>query len=250
VRPTIDGLKIYSHANDDWRACRDYVYGRLGLDPKQTTQRQKPKQPNVKRTSDRDLLAFEIWEQATDPRDTLAERYLNSRGIELTADVALGALRYHPRCAWEGGVVPALVAAFRSIKDNELTGIHRIRLDRAALWPKTERKMLGTVGGSAVKLDPKPVHRVLTIGEGIETCLAARSTYHPVWALGSVGAIAHFPKISNVNYLRVLAERGAASERALRQLRQRVSRVESVWSSIGSDFNDELMQIFDTEAAR
>ena len=55
--------------------------------------------------------------------------------------------------------------------------------------------MLGRAKGAAIKLDPDDdVTLGLHIGEGIETCLAARQLgYRPVWALGSAGAIAAFP---------------------------------------------------------
>ena len=45
------------------------------------------------------------------------------------------------------------------------------------------------------------------IGEGLETCLAARQLgLHPVWALGSAGAIEKFSPVDGVSYLIVLGE--------------------------------------------
>jgi hypothetical protein len=52
--------------------------------------------------------------------------------------------------------------------------------------------MLGLVHRAAVMLDP--IGDTLSIGEGVETCMAARQLgYRPAWAPGSVGAIAKFP---------------------------------------------------------
>jgi hypothetical protein len=56
----------------------------------------------------------------------------------------------------------------------------------------------------------------LHIGEGIETCLAARSLgLRPTWALGSAGAIAVFPILAGVECLTLLAEHDDASARAV-----------------------------------
>jgi AAA domain len=94
-----------------------------------------------------------------------------------------------------------LIAAFRSIDDDAVAAIHRIRLDQPQRWPKTDRRMLGVVHRAAVKLGPAT--DVLHIGEGVETCMAARQlAYAPSWALGSAGMIAHFPVIDDVTTLR------------------------------------------------
>ena len=109
--------------------------------------------------------------------------------------------------------VPALIAAFRSLDDDEITAIHRI-----ALTPdghKLGRRMLGLVQRAAVKLDDH-VGDELAIGEGIETCLAARMLgIQPTWALGSVGMIAHFPLLSGIRTLRLIGEDDTASENAV-----------------------------------
>ena len=57
-----------------------------------------------------------IWRKSYDPRGTLAERYLNSRELELDEDLALRVLRFHPACWWsKGEKLPCLVAAFEPI---------------------------------------------------------------------------------------------------------------------------------------
>ena len=87
----------------------------------------------------------------------------------------------------------------------------------------------------------------LTIGEGIETCLAASQLgIGPAWALGAVGGISFFPLITGVSKLTVLAEAGDASARAVqmcgRRWRRAGRRVFVSRSNIGSDHNDLLMQ--------
>ena len=68
--------------------------------------------------------------------------------------------------------------------------------------------MLGRVGGCAVKLDgDTDVGQGLVIGEGVETCLAARMLgLKPCWALGSAGAIRSFPLLGGVESLSILID--------------------------------------------
>ena len=75
--------------------------------------------------------------------------------------------------------------------------------------------MLGIVHRTAIKIDA--LGEQLAIGEGVETCMAARELgYAPAWALGSVGAIPSFPIINGVKTLLLLGERGDASAKAIR----------------------------------
>ena len=110
--------------------------------------------------------------------------------------------------------------------------------------------MLGLVYRAAVKFDP--VATTLTIGEGLETCLAARQCMAtgdieraPVWALGSVGAISFFPVLDRVKRLTILGETGEASAQAVRLCGRRWQpagrRVQILYSEIGCDVNDALM---------
>ncbi len=207
-----DGFFVYSHAGDDWRECKDYVRRRLGMpawEPGDDQRRNVPPQHVEKwdlaaieaETSEglrawtedeliRIAAAQRIWEEARDPRGTLAERYLReNRKLDLPDDLAGRVLRFHSRCPWRnegtGNVdfIPALIVAFRSIDDdNTVTAVHRIALK--PLCAKPERRMRGVVPRAAIKLDP-PTDR-LSIGEGIETSMAARQLgYAPTWALGS-----------------------------------------------------------------
>jgi hypothetical protein len=137
----------------------------------------------------------------------------------LPPELRVLALRFHAACLWESGTSPCLVAAFRSIKDNALTGVHRVRLDQQERWPKAERKMLGTVTGSAIKLDP--VSDKLAIGEGLETCMAARQLgLRPCWALGSANGIAAFPLMNGVEHLLILGENDSTNRSAADECRQ------------------------------
>jgi hypothetical protein len=237
-----DGFLVHSHAGDDWVACRDYVRSKLGLPewqpgdgqdrnvpPSRTREHDRmavDRQANDRTRTEDDLGriagAVKIWDQGCDPRGTVAEDYLRSRALELPPEIAGTGLRFHPRCPWRNentgktDRIPALIAAFRSIDDDVITGIHRIRLDQPTRWPKAERKMLGLVRHAAVKLDRIRAGTLL-IGEGIETCLAARQLgYRPAWALGSVGAIWFFPVLDNIKRIIIHREPGNPSSEAVK----------------------------------
>jgi hypothetical protein len=269
-----DGFVCFSHAGDDWKTCRDYVRGRLGLPAWESGDERheqltinpghvdKWDQGNVDaeaevrgRTED-DLVRIEraqaLWNEAGDPRHTQAEDYLRARALDLPDDLAGTVLRFHPRCPWRnedtGHIdrIQCLLAAFTSIDDGIITAVHRIRVDQPARWPKTDRRMLGVVHRSAVKLSSATAG-ALAIGEGVETSLAAMQLeLGPAWALGSVGAISFFPVIAGVSKLTILREAGVASARAVqicgRRWRRAGKRVFASRPTVGSDHNDILMK--------
>jgi hypothetical protein len=268
VRPSrdSDGFVVHSHCGDEWTLCKDYVRERLGLpqwqpgdgrdrrvDPSRlkaferaAVEAEAERRPLTQNDRARIEHARAVWDEATDPRGTLAERYLRSRALALDDDVAGKVLRYHPRCFWRDentGTtvrVPALVAVFRSVDDDAVTAIQRVAL--TAEGAKIGRRMLGIVHRAAVKLDQ--VGDTLHVGEGVETMMAARQLgLAPAWALGSAGMVAHFPVIST-GHLRICGERDQASERAVKLCTRRWQaagrQVQVVLPTVGKDLNDEL----------
>jgi putative DNA primase/helicase len=237
-----DGFLAYSHSGDNWRVCRDHVRARLGLtgEPykRHTPQRLaaaaiRDTETDKRRTS----AALDVWRRAVDPVGTLAERYFAGRGLELGADIAGEAVRWHPRLG-------AAVALFRNIKTGEPKAVTRIFLDREGR--KLARKFLGPVGGAAVMLDPfDAVSGGLHIGEGVETCMAARQLgLRPTWALRSCAAIAGFPILAGVQCLAILAENDAASAKAVRACGSRWHAAEREVlinrPTAGGDLNDSI----------
>jgi hypothetical protein len=93
------------------------------------------REAEYRRTED-DILrikrAAELWDEAKEPRRTLAENYLRSRALDLPDDLAGAVLRFHSGCPWRNEasgkteLIPALLAPFRSLDDDTITGVHRI----------------------------------------------------------------------------------------------------------------------------
>ena len=147
-----------------------------------------------------------LFRQSVSQCGTPAAAYYKSRRLEI-ADLAGRAIRWNPR-------IGALVALFRNIHTGQPQAVSRTFLDTDAR--KTGRKFLGPVGGAAIMLDPfDSVSQGLHVGEGIETCQAARQLgLRPTWALGTAGGVASFPVLGGIECLTLLAENDPASESA------------------------------------
>jgi Toprim domain/CHC2 zinc finger len=171
--------------------------------------------------ADNGALAASIWQDSIDPRETIVERYLASRGLELPQGDCSRFIRFHASCPFGTERHPALVALIRNIETDASQGIQRTALDPDGTAikrdGKTLRMMLGPMAGGAIKIDPdEHVEQGLCIGEGLETCLAGcQLGLRPVWAMGSVSGISSFPVLSGRDGLTLLAERDDASARAI-----------------------------------
>lgn len=232
---------VFSHAGDDKRRCLEYVEKRLGI----TWQPDSPSfggsvssktsgsklanglesQPVDKRQAS----AMRIWSEGVDPRGTLAETYLASRGLELPDFVAMTTLRFHPDCPFgEGARHPCMVAAFRSIETGAVVAIHRTALTADA--KKIDRKMLGPVIGAAIMFGDLDAERgALAVGEGIESAMSGLAMgFAPAWALGSAGSIAKLPVVNGVGTLTILGEHDRANAEAARACGAR-------WSEAGRE---------------
>jgi hypothetical protein len=192
------GFIAHSFAGDDFQLCRDYVVGCLGIDrsnaPRRAQGAPRPAPEARGQNDDRAskiAAAIALWDGGIDPRGTPVERYLISRCLTLEEDIAGSALRWNPGAT-------AMVGLFRNIATDEPQAVSRTFLDPEGR--KLERRFLGPVGGAAIKLDAdEDVLGGLHIGEGIETCLAARKLgLRPTWALGSAGAVAGFPVLAGI----------------------------------------------------
>jgi putative DNA primase/helicase len=245
-----DRLIVYSHAGKDWRECKDYVRERLGLDDNRPQSNQRP--TFIVTAADHDeekekkkTAALRIWTASVNPAGTIVERYLlEHRGLKLPSDVAGNVIRFHGSLRFdEFSRKPGMVCLLRDIATNEPCGIHRTFLDRETA-AKIDRRMLGTAKGAAVKLDAhRAAYPNLTVGEGIETCLAGReASLGPVWALCSTSGISFFPIVEGVAELTLLQENDAASKKAVTICGRRYlaagKPVNLITPKIGNDLND------------
>jgi len=196
------------------------------------------------RNDDTSALALRIWDRAKSPHHTIVERYLASRGLALPR-AASNVLRFHTALKLDGSTVGGMVALFRDVRTDIPCAIHRTFLDHAGR--KLDRRMLGRVRQAAIKIDPDDsVTGGLTIGEGLETCLAARQAgFYPVWALGSAGAIAAFPVLEGVGCLIIIVDNDksgtghrAADETIWRWTTVGREVVRVMPRRVGDDFND------------
>lgn len=258
---TLEGFIVHSFAGDDAMDCRDFV--RDALQRAQTTIAEgRPPLPlagpsSGPRSRNPAMSPERRWPRLQPAIGTLAEQYLNSRDLTLPPEVD-SHIAFNPAASrtitGRGGALeftsdPALAVAFRDIITGEISAIQQTFLTQDAR--KIERKF--TAGsspkGTAVKLDSRSLHPSrLYIGEGLETCLAARQLgMRPVWAVGPSNGIARFPVIDGVAELVILGENDSgASAKAVGEC---VAR----WQSAGrqtavarpdaqyKDFNDALM---------
>jgi hypothetical protein len=140
-----DGFLAFSHAGDDWQACRDYVKQRLGLD-RDGWKRERPaalKRPAPAPADEGDdrgkkiADAIELWRDSVDPRGTVVQAYLKSRVLALDDDVAGSVIRWNPR-------IGAMIALFRNILTDE----------PQAVWHWCTRLALAGGGACARKIRP------------------------------------------------------------------------------------------------
>src|SRR5262245_23017573 len=133
-----DGFVVQSFAGDDPLVCRDYVRERLGLygPERASTRPSRAREASVLARPDNAASAARIWQESRDPRGTLVEAYLRSRGLELPYEAANEAIRFHPDWRFGGDRFPVMVCLVRNIVTNEPQVVHR-----TALMP----------GGAAVK---------------------------------------------------------------------------------------------------
>jgi Toprim domain len=264
-----DGFLVHSFAGDDPIACKNHVRHLVGPEWQPGDEQDRRVHPHKVRDFDRAAVDYEsqkrprseddlsrieralaIWNEAADPHGTSVEQYLHVRRLDLDHDLAGGVLRFHPRTPWRDEntgktkFIPCMIAAFRSVDDGTITAIHRIRLDQPERWPKTERRMLGVLHRAAIMLDP--IGPKLAIGEGVETCMAARKLgVRATWAVGSTGCISGFPILDGVRHLVLLAETGRASRDAVwfcsRRWKKAGRKVSGIAPSVGEDLNAEIM---------
>lgn len=193
--------------------------------------------------------AIKLWDEALPASGTLAEIYLNKRGIDLPDG---DELRFHAKAAkWEGRLYSALVAAVRNISGIDIVAVHRILINRdgSPVLDDSRKKvklLLGSPAGAAVKLSPATSE--LNVAEGIETALAVlQRTKAPTWSAINAAGLSKFPVIDTVSTLTIWADNdeNGAGQRAAEACAERwiaagkIARV-LIPKSVGTDWADHF----------
>jgi hypothetical protein len=177
--------------------------------------------------------ALAIWEEGSSIDGTLAEEYLRRRHLELPDDDY--ALRFYSPCPFAGTTYPALIALFRDVLTDEPKAIHRIALAPGGIL--IAKRMLGRVGGCAVKLDcDADVGHGLAVGEGVETMIAARMRgFRPAWALGSAGTLKTFPVLNGVEALTIVVDHDLPDKNGRRAGQEAAAECSARWTAAGRE---------------
>lgn len=214
IDPTApDGFIVNSFALNPFTECRDHVREALRIVPEQrphhpSQMRRSPPAKILFEDGGKSQIALKLWRESQHPRGTLVEKYLASRGLSLSNEVAGEVIRFHPALSFGDGRVAGMVALYRHIRTDEPRALHRTFLDGSAR--KLNRRSLGPMRDAAIKLSSdENVTAGLHLSEGIETGLAAQLIgFQPVWALGSATMIDGFPVLGGIETISVLGENG------------------------------------------
>jgi putative DNA primase/helicase len=265
-----EGFIAFSHARDDWQACRDYVKQRLGLD-RDSWKRERPealKRPaptpvdvgdKRKAEFERQIIreiARELEPVAVSPE---AKRYLEDvRLIDTTAVAGVlnvaDAIGWHPAVYFNepghvlhGRKLGAIIGIMTDPISAEPTGgISRTYLHEGGKVGKA--KGLGPAGIVRLTADEE-VLGGLHLTEGLETGLDMMArNFRPIWSCGSTSIMAKMPVVSGIECLTILAdhdENGAGERAALeleRRWREAGREVLVVAPAAPGDFNDITMR--------
>jgi putative DNA primase/helicase len=263
-----DGFLAFSHAGDGFAGSRDYIKGRLGLDPNawKATSESRPRlrpQTIVKPDYDAELKrarasAARIASELVPISGTPGEAYLRDvRRIDVAAiaDVLArtDAIGWHASVYFNQPDHPLheqRLGAIVGIMTDPLTArptgaINRTYIHKGSKVGKA--KTLGRPVGVVRLSADEDVVEGLHLAEGIETALSAMSLdLRPMWSTGSSGLLAAFPTLNGIGALNVVVDHDAsgAGERSARECERRWlgagREVTLLMSSTPGDLNDAL----------
>jgi phage/plasmid primase-like uncharacterized protein len=186
-----------------------------------------------------------IWQQAVPIEGTLVERYLRDhRWLDVPANISGSVLRFHGKCPFGTAHYPAVVALVRNVLNDREQAIHRtaLRSDGAALKidGKTARLSLGPIGGGAIKISDNAEVTTggLTIGEGVETVIAAMMApmwLRPAWSLIDSGNLKSFPVLSGIESLTILVDHDRLDQHGRRAGQKAAAECARRWDAAGRE---------------
>ena len=167
----------HRHKRDTLEEARRF----LSIAPSAAIGDARPRNPRSRRPSGTPGAARRLFAVSRPVKGTVAERYLQARGLHAVAD--LPALRFHPNCFYRPSkddapdtraAWPALIAAVTDTAGT-IVGAHRTWIDPVTLGKApiaTPRRAMGHLLGHGVRVGE--AGPVMAAGEGIETVLSLR----------------------------------------------------------------------------
>ncbi|WLS03103.1 DUF7146 domain-containing protein [Shinella oryzae] len=196
-----------SFAGDDFRDCRDHVKAKLGMSDERRLAVTAPAVAVSSGGSAARVGAISrLWSQCIPIKGTLAERYLERRGLSYDGD----GWRFRPTSR-------ALIAIITDAVTGDPIGWHETLLD--ADGNKTGRLMHGRATGGVVRLYDEPGSTEISIAEGIETALATGA--RPIWACLSSSIMKGLPVLPSIEQLTVFADHDHAGVKAANEVGER-----------------------------
>lgn len=150
--------------------------------------------------------ARRLWAEARPLAGSEGERYFAHRGLLLPEPIRLR-LRYHYGKR-------AVVCAFRSMVDHEVTGVQLLPLD-------APKKSHGILKGSAVMLLPGT--GTLTVSEGVASAIGALNkglTEGALWALGGTAGLSKLPVLDGFDRLLICGDNDCGGRHAAEMARR------------------------------
>lgn len=245
---TGDGPRVHAFAGDDTIQCLDYVREKLGLTPwapggqphglpRRVVQpvRSGMRDEEVRRSRD---TARALWDRSKPGRDTMAEKYLKSRGIDLPSWPPT--LRFlsatPPKHPW-----PAMVAAYAPVTESEPGVLAPVRSEDIAGIQLTYLQHDGT-GKAPVEPQKRSIGRDhampivlaamtdslgVVIAEGIEDALSLHlATGLAAWAAGGASRLPALATVvpSYVESATIVADDDVAGRKGATQLSTALTR--------------------------
>jgi putative DNA primase/helicase len=189
--------------------------------------------------------ARSIWQEAASTIEgTLVEVYLRvHRRLDVPDNISGSVVRFHGKCPFGTAHYPCMVALVRNVISDREQSVHRtaLRLDGSPLKldGRTARLSLGPTGGGAIKIsDNAEVTAGLTIGEGLETVIAAMMAptwYRPAWSLIDSGNLEKFPVLSGIESLTILVDHDRPDQHGRRAGQKAAAECAQRWEAAGRE---------------
>lgn len=176
-----------------------------------------------KRAPDLMFFAQKIWKDAAPFKDSLAQQYLQSRGI----DGDHWPFRFDPRCMMGSkenrSYHPALIAALTD-NDGRVTTVQRTMLSANGLAKapiESPKRLLCKPLGGAVRIGSTPKDR-LFLAEGIEDALSViiLQDFDHCWAVCGIERYGQIDIPQSIKTITIFSQHGVEPERAINRARK------------------------------